>query len=127
GIARLRLADEVIKAAAADRMPGGLAGQPLPAPDDCVDIDGIELQPIATPTGALGRDHRRTTAEKAVEHDVAARRAVEHRIADQRHGFYSRMQGEKVAFLGFTGKRVDPGVMPDIAAVAAKLAKLDII
>src|SRR5215468_2620582 len=37
------------------------------------------------------------------------------------------MQGEKVTFLGLTGKRVDPGVMPDIAPVAAKLAKLDII
>src|ERR1700736_6019280 len=41
GIGRLRLAGEVIKAAAAQCVAGPLAGQGLPAADCGVDIDGI--------------------------------------------------------------------------------------
>ena len=50
-------------------MEGAAAGQFLPAADDRIDITGVELQPTAAPAGALGGDHRRAAAEKAVEHD----------------------------------------------------------
>jgi hypothetical protein len=90
------LVGEVIKAAAACRMEGAAAGQFLPAADDRIDITGVELQPIAAPAGMLGGDHRRTAAEKAVEHNVAARRAVEDRIGNHRHRLHRRVQRRQI-------------------------------
>src|SRR5437588_11983627 len=108
-------------------MTSAAAGECLPAADDRVDIAGIELKSVAAPAGALGGDHRRAAAEKAVEHDVAAGRAVEDRIGDHRHRFYCRMQRRQIALLAAAGKGVGPGVVPDIGAVAAELAELDVV
>src|SRR5947209_9579411 len=108
-------------------MTSAAAGQCLPAADDRVDITGIELKSVAAPAGALGGDHRRAAAEKGIEHNVAAGRAVEDRIGDHRHRFYGRMQRRQIALLAAVGKGVCPGVMPNITAVAAKLAELDIV
>ena len=55
----------------------------LPPPHDGVDVERIELQPEAAPTGALGRDHAGAAAKKAVEHDVAACGAVQDSVSDQ--------------------------------------------
>src|SRR5205823_1000775 len=66
GLGRLRVADQVIKRAATRGVTRGAAGQRLPAADDRVDIGAIELQPVAAPAGALGRDHRRAAAKKGV-------------------------------------------------------------
>ena len=63
-------------------MSRAAAGQRLPAADNRIDIGGIELDAVAAPAGALGRNHRRAAAEKAIEHDVAAGRAVEDRTGD---------------------------------------------
>src|SRR5438309_6262556 len=108
-------------------MTSAAAGQCLPAADDRVDIAGIELKSVAAPAGALGGDHRRAAAEKAIEHDVAAGRAVEDRIGDHRHRFYCRMQRRQIALLAAAGEGVGPGVVPNITAVATELAELDIV
>src|SRR5204862_6312782 len=87
----------------------------------------VELHPIAAPTGAFSGNHRGAAAEKAVEHDVAALGAVEDRIGDHRHRLHRRMQCQEIALRAAAGKGVEPGIMPDIAAIAAKLAELDIV
>jgi hypothetical protein len=99
----------------------------LPAADNCVAIGRVELDAVAPPTGALGRDHRRAAAEKAIEHDAAPGRAVEDRIGDHRNRFDGRVQRQQIAFLAAAGKGIGSGIMPDIAAVAAELAELDIV
>src|SRR5947207_13595642 len=103
------------------------AGECLPAADDRVDIAGIELKSVAAPAGALGGDHRRAAAEKAVEHDVAAGRTVEDRIGDHRHRLHRRMQRQQIALLAAAGEGIGPGVAPEIAAIAAELTELDIV
>src|SRR5205814_10471712 len=108
-------------------MTSAAAGECLPAADDRVDIAGIELKSVAAPAGALGGDHRRAAAEKAIEHDVAAGRAVEDRVGDHRHRFHRRMQRRQITLLAAAGEGVGPGVPPDIAAVAPELAELDIV
>src|SRR2546423_1920186 len=107
-------------------MEGAAAGQFLPAANDRIDITRVELQPTAAPAGTLGGDHRRAAAEKAVEHDVAARRAVEDRIGDHRHRLYRRVQRRQIAFAA-SGKGIGPGVSPNIGAVAPEAAELDIV
>jgi len=108
-------------------MSRAAAGQRLPAADNCVDIGWVELDAVAEPTGALGRDHRRAAAEKAIEHDVAAGRAVEDRIGGHRNRFDGRVQRQQIAFLAAAGKGIGSGIMPDIAAVTAELAELNIV
>ena len=108
-------------------MPRLVAGPSLPAADNRVDVDRIELQPVAAPAGAVGSDHGGAAAEKGVEHDLTAGRAVEHRIRDHCHRLYGRVQRQQITFLAATGEGIDPGVVPDIAAIAAKPAELDIV
>src|ERR1700747_3247039 len=104
-----------------------LAGQRLPTANGRIDIDWVEFQGAAAPAGALGGDNRRAAAEKGVEYDVAARRAVEDRIGDHRHRLHRRVQCQEIAFRTAAGEGVNTRVLPDIAAVAAKLAKLNVI
>src|SRR6185295_8306511 len=105
--------------AAAHGMTGVADGQRLPAANDRVDVAGVELQAVAAPAGALGRDHGRTAAEKAVEYDVAASRTVEDRVSDQRHRFDRWVQCQQIALLTAAGEGIGPGIVPDVAAVAA--------
>src|SRR5438105_7326573 len=108
-------------------MPSAAAGQGLPAADDRIDIGGVELQPVAAPAGALGGDHRRATADKAVEYDVAARRAIEDRIGDHRDRLHRRVQRREIALSAAAGEGVGPRVAPYVAAVAPEPAKLDVV
>src|SRR5689334_18724717 len=108
-------------------MIGGAAGQFLPAADPGIDIEGIELQPIAAPAGPFGSDERRAAAEKAVEHDAAARRAVEDCVGDHRHRLDCRMQRRGIALILRAAKGVASGISPDVAAVAPEAAELDIV
>src|SRR5439155_630822 len=103
------------------------AGQRLPEANSGIDISRVKFQPTAAPAGALGRDYRRTAAKKAIEHDVAAGRAVEDRIGDHCHRLDCRVQRQQIAFLGAAGEGVEPGIAPDIAAVAAELTELDVV
>jgi len=43
------------------------------------------------------------------------------------NGLHGRVQRQQIALLAAAGKGVSSGVMPDVAAVAAELAKLDIV
>src|SRR5215472_9681115 len=108
-------------------MTGTAAGQRLPAANGRVDIAHIKLQPVAAPTGALGGDQRRATAEKGVEYDVAAGRTIEDRVGNHCHRFDGRVQLQEIAVLAAAGKGVGPRIGPDVAAVAAKPAELNVI
>src|SRR5215472_13692953 len=101
-------------------MASAPAGQSLPATDDRIDIDGVQLQSVAAPAGALGSDQRRAAAEKGIEHNVAAGRAVEDRVGDHRHRLHARVQLRQIAVLVATGGGTGPGVVPNITAVTAE-------
>src|SRR5215471_3107124 len=108
-------------------MTSAAASQFLPAAHDRIDIERIELQPVAAPAGALSGDHRRAAAEKGVEHDVGTRRTVEYRIGDQRYRLHGRMQRREIALRAASAKGIAARVPPDIAAVTPKAAELDIV
>src|SRR5262249_26915662 len=57
----------------------------------------------------------------------ATARAVEDRIGNEGDGFDRRMQTQKDAFLGLAPEASDPGIGPDIGAVAAMAAERDIV
>src|ERR1700704_426303 len=86
-----------------------------------------ELDAVAAPAGALGSHQAGAAPEEAVEHDLSPGGAVEDRIGHQGDRLHGRMKRQQVPLLGFAREGVDPGVAPDVAAVSAKAAKLDIV
>src|SRR5208282_2871704 len=97
------------------------------APDDDVDIERIEFEPKTTPPGAFGGHQGRAAAKKRIEDDVAPIRAVEQGVGDHRHRFDGRMEGGEFSFFASAAEAGSAGVGPDIGAVPAMPAKLDIV
>src|SRR6266851_3809212 len=126
-ILHLRLGFELAEASAACTVACALAGVGLPATDDSVDIERVELEPVAAPAGAFGRDYGGAAAEKAVKYDIAARRRVHDRIRHQCSGFDGGMQCKQIAFLSGPRERAGARVLPHICPVAPELAKLDVV
>src|SRR5207302_11186309 len=108
-------------------MTGSLAGQGLPTADRGVDIGGLQFEPATVPPGALGGDQGRAAAEKGIEHDLAAAGAVAQCIRHQGHGLHRRVQSKQIALAARPTERIDPGVVPHIAAVAPVAAELHVI
>src|SRR5947209_7856866 len=69
-----------------ERLTGGLMdrgapGEALPALHHHIDITGVEFDPVADPTGDLGRDQARAGAEKRVIDRLAGPAVVRDRAA----------------------------------------------
>ena len=62
-------------------MPRGTPGTVLPASHHNIDIKGIEFDPVADPTGDLGRDQARARAEKWVIDHLTGPAVVDDRAA----------------------------------------------
>ena len=80
---------------------------------------------VAPAAGALGGDQRRARAAEGVEDEPLALRAVENGVGDERDRLHGRVHGEVVVTRGAEG--VDAGIGPDVRAVAAVLAELDVV
>ena len=99
----------------------------FPVTHDCVDIQRINLDSVASPSHPLGGDDRAATSEERVEHYVAACGAIKDRVCDQCDGFHGRMKCKQVSFVASATKRVGAGIVPAIASVATKLTELDVV
>src|SRR5262249_55488488 len=99
----------------------------LPAANDGVDIQGIDLQSVTTTASALGGDHRGTTAEEGVEHDMAARRTVQNCVRHQRNRLHGWMKCEQITLISCASAGVHAGVAPDVAAIAPVFTELNVI
>src|SRR5437899_2656841 len=91
---------------------------------DRVHVERVELEPEATPACALRGDHRGPTAQKSIEHYVAARGAVQDSVGYHPHTLRCGMHPEQVAFLAQSTRT---RITPNIRAVAAVLAEHDIV
>src|SRR5271154_3103760 len=108
-------------------MPRGRAGICLPATNDGVDVNRIELDPVTAPPGALSGDYRGAAAKKRVEHDVAPLGAIQNRIRDQRDRLNGRMQCEQIALVAVASESVGAGIVPYVSAVAPELPELNVV
>ena len=108
-------------------MYGRLARERLPASDDGINVFGVEFQAIAGSAHTLGCDKRRSAAGEWIENDVSTRGAINDCVSNHGYRLNRRMQGEKVSFVGRTGKRVGTRVLPDVAATTAELPELHVI
>src|SRR5947209_28717 len=96
GVLTVRL--DAVEIASGGKQPSVIAGECLPTTHDGVDIDRVDLQAEATPTGALRRDDGRATAEKRIEYNFAPARAVEHGVCHHGDRLDGRVQLREVAF-----------------------------
>src|SRR6202521_4586855 len=126
-MARLRFGLDLVEGPTGHGVPGTIARERLPAPDDGVAVERVDLYPIAASAHALGRDHRGAAAEETVEHDVAARRAVEDRIGDERDRLHRRMQREQIAFVRRAAEGIRAAVVPNIRTMATVPTQLDVV
>src|SRR5476649_2682343 len=107
--------------------PGDTPGVGLPAADGGIDKERLDFQPIATPPGALGGDDSAAAAKEGIQHQPVAGGDIEDGIGDQRHRFDRRVQRQQVTLLGGASEAIQPGVVPHVAAVAAKPAEGDVV
>lgn len=108
-------------------MAGLLTGPGLPAPNRGVHIAGIEFQAIADPAGAFSRHEAGPATQERIQDHVAPARRIQNRIRHQRDGFDGRVKGEEIPFLARSTKGIDARVPPDVRAIAAESAQLDVI
>ncbi len=124
---RLDFSLALVEKLTARRVTGTFAGKGLPAAHDCIDVERIKFEPVAPPPHALRCDYRRAAAEECIKHHLAARCAVHDGVGHQRDRLHCWMQREQVALFSVARKRIHSWVVPDVAAVAAILAELDIV
>ena len=89
-----------------------------------VPAESMEGRTGASPR-AVGGDDGSTRSRKGVEHDPAAARAIENGVLDHGDWFDCRVHGQ----LGvpIVAEYVDPGIVPDVRAVAPVGAEVDIV
>jgi hypothetical protein len=59
-----------------------VAGECLPAANNGVDIDRVDLDSVAPPAGSFRRDNCGTAAQKRIEDYIAPARDVENRVGN---------------------------------------------
>src|SRR6266511_1531888 len=96
---QLRRGGYFIEAPASADVNRVVAGVCLPAPNNGIDIQRVDLHPIATATSALGGNDGATAAEEAVQDDIAACRAVQNRVSHETHGLHGWMKLKQMAFV----------------------------
>src|SRR5271165_2500791 len=121
------VAGEIVEALSGRGMDGMVTGVALPAPDGCVDINGIELDAMADAANPLGSNQGRAAAHEGIENHIAAAGAVKDRICDHGHRLHRWVQSEKITLLALSPEVGYPGIIPDVGSVTAILAELDIV
>src|SRR5208337_2453317 len=106
---------------------GGGARVGLPTTNNDVDVERIELKPMAATSKPLTSDQRRAAAEERVEHDVAATGHIEDGVRDHSDRLHSRMQGREPPFLSRPSETRSRGVGPHVAAMPPVDAELDVV
>src|SRR5271165_5888434 len=73
----------------------------------------------------LGQQRTRATAQDLCGQSLKAPGWAS--LMTHRHRLHGRVERRRIALLAAAGEGIDPGISPNIAAVAAELAALDII
>src|ERR1043165_8569553 len=83
-----------------DSVDRGLAGKGLPAPDNGVDVNRVELDAVADSSGALGGDQSGSASQEAVENYISPRGTVHDCVGYEGHGFHRRLESQQLALAG---------------------------
>src|SRR5438270_13033107 len=125
---RLRsVASKSIKSFSTIHVNSMVAGVALPSFNCRIDVEGIELNPVAAASRSLGCDECGPGAQEPIQHQVPTSRAVEQGIGNQSDGFHRRVQSQELAFITLFGKGVQAWIFPDVSAIATESPKLDVV
>src|SRR5215469_16859775 len=104
-----------------------VSGKGLPAPDDGIDVARIELQSVTAPAGSLRRHDGGAATHKGIKDNVAPGRAIHDGVGHQGDRLHGRVQRKEIALFSRSTRTIHSRVVPDIAAMAAKLTKLHVV
>src|SRR3984893_9641003 len=96
----------------------------LPPLNGDIDISRLVFDSEPYAPDFFGRKNGRTRTCELIEHSIAARRTIEQRVGDERDRFYSGMGGKRLQPI--PAERVDAWVSPNVGAIAAEAAQIDI-
>jgi len=97
-------------------------------PTDCrIDVERIDIDAATATADTFTGDQCGAATQERVENRLAAARAVQDRIGYKRQWLHRRANSEKVTLLRRPPEVVGAPVIPDVAAVAAILAKLHVV
>ena len=97
----------------------------LKSPDDEIDIEGIKFDQTGMPLALLCSDHGRSRPPKEIENAFASFRGVQNGVTDHGNRLDRGMGMELFHAAGC--KAVEARIFPDIGAVSAETAQLDIV
>src|SRR5258708_3795831 len=109
----------------ANRLHGLSSRKLLPAPNDLIAVDRVELDQARLPVGLFAGNKSRAAAAKAGEAETAAAGAVPDGLGYERNRLDRGVHGKLIEPI--CTEHVRPGLGPDIAAVTSMLSELDII
>src|ERR1019366_8786717 len=117
----------LIETASGLRMHSLIARKGLPTTNDRVDIDRVDLEPIAAPARAFGRHDGGSAAQEGIEHNLVPARAIHDRIGHQGNRLHCGMERQQVAFIRTSPEGVGAWIIPYIAAMAPILSELYVV
>src|SRR5437868_4782315 len=106
-------------------MDGDFSGQVLPAADRRIDIERVDFDQPGAPASSLRRNQCRPGAAERIKDDVILVGAVANRIGNQSDRL-DRWMKRKFSLCG-VGPYVLTRVIPNICAVPAESAELDVV
>lgn len=115
----------MIERHAGNRLHGLSSRKLLPAPNDLIAVDRVELDQARLPVGPFAGDKSRAAAAKAVEDEITAAGAVPDRVGYERDRLDRGVHGKLIEPI--CAEHIRPGIGPDIAAVTSMLSELDIV
>src|SRR6185437_3139879 len=99
----------------------------LPPTDRQVHIARLNLERVADPAYPLCGKQRRTRPQEGVEHNLTARGAVQKRVCHERNRFDCGVHGEDILLAPHPRESVRSRIVPDIGAITAEAAKLNVV
>jgi hypothetical protein len=108
----------------------GRSGNPRGRPGGSKNMSTLLSEALKEPVIVVENGRRRKIAKRQAiitQLDLPAGGAVEDRVRHHRHRLHRRVQRQQIALRCRAGEGVGPGIAPDIAAVAAELAELDVV
>ena len=108
-----------------NRLHGLSSRKLLPAPNDLIAVDRVELDQARLPVGPFASDKSRAAAAKAVEDEITAAGAVPDGIGYEGDRLDRGVHGKLIEPI--CTEYIRPGIGPDIAAVTSMSSELDIV
>ena len=101
------------------------AGIGLPAPDNYIDIERIDLDESSSALCLLGSDKRAARSTKRIKNEITSYGRILDDIGHERHGLDRRVHGQQ--FIAMLPEAINTAVVPHVGPVSAVDTEVDVV